>query len=275
MYRKCIWDKGDNIMTKEQRVAVITGSTRGIGRGIAEQLGKDGYALVINGSHQDTCEKAARELSAKGFQVVACAGDVSKKETHDQLVKTAVDHFGRLDTYVNNAGIAQIGNLLDESAEDFHQIYATNVDSVLFGIQAAAKQFKRQKDGEKIRKIINASSIAGHIGYEQLGAYSSTKFVIRGLTQVAAKELAKDGITVNAYCPGIVGTDMWDFIDEKMVEENGGQKGQYLKAAINSISLGRAETPADVADFVSYLASPMSDYMTGQSVQIDGGVQFI
>ena len=133
MYRKCIWDKGDNIMTKEQRVAVITGSTRGIGRGIAEQLGKDGYALVINGSHQDTCEKAARELSAKGFQVVACAGDVSKKETHDQLVKTAVDHFGRLDTYVNNAGIAQIGNLLDESAEDFHQIYATNVDSVLLG----------------------------------------------------------------------------------------------------------------------------------------------
>lgn len=262
-------------MTKEQRVAVITGSTRGIGRGIAEQLAKDGYALVINGSHQDTCEKVASELRTKGFQVVACAGDVAKKETHDQLVKTAVDHFGRLDTYINNAGIAQIGNLLDERADDFHKIYATNVDSVLFGIQAAAKQFKQQNDGEKIRKIINASSIAGHIGYEQLGAYSSTKFAIRGLTQVAAKELAKDGITVNAYCPGIVGTDMWDFIDEKMVEENGGHKGQYLQAAINSISLGRAETPADVADFVSYLASPMSDYMTGQAVQIDGGVQFI
>lgn len=262
-------------MAKQQRVAVITGSSRGIGRGIAEQLGKDGYAMVINGYHEDDCKKTTAELAAKGFQVVAAPGDVSKKSTHEMLVKTAVDQFGRLDTYVNNAGIAQIGNLLDESAEDFHKIYATNVDSVLFGIQAAAEQFKKQADGEKIRKIINASSIAGHIGYEQLGAYSSTKFAIRGLTQVAAKELAKDGITVNAYCPGIVGTDMWTYIDEKMVEENGGKKGQYLKAAINSISLGRAETPADVADFVSYLASPMSDYMTGQAVQIDGGVQFI
>lgn len=262
-------------MAKQQRVTIITGSSRGIGRGIAEQLGKDGYAMVINGYHEDDCQKAAKELAAKGFNVVAAPGDVSKKSTHEMLVRTAVKKFGRLDTYINNAGIAQIGNLLDESVKDFHKIYATNVDSVLFGIQAAAKQFKKQKDGEKIRKIINASSIAGHIGYEQLGAYSSTKFAIRGLTQVAAKELAKYGITVNAYCPGIVGTDMWDYIDEKMVEENGGTKGQYLKAAIDGIALGRAETPADVADFVSYLASPMSDYMTGQAVQIDGGVQFI
>lgn len=102
--------------------------------------------------------------------------------------------------------------MIDESAEDFHKIYAANVDSVLFGMQAAAAQFKKQDDGDKIRKIINASSIAGHIGYELLGAYSSTKFAIRGLTQVAAKELAKYNITVNAYCPGIVGTDMWDYI---------------------------------------------------------------
>ena len=262
-------------MVEEQKVAVITGSSRGIGKGIAEQLGKDGYAMVINGYHKDETDKTTKELADKGFKVVSAPGDVSKKSTHEMLVKTAVDNFGRLDTYINNAGIAQIGNLLDESAEDFHKIYATNVDSVLFGIQAAAEQFKKQDDGDKIRKIINASSIAGHIGYEQLGAYSSTKFAIRGLTQVAAKELAKFNITVNAYCPGIVGTDMWDFIDEKMVEENGGEKGQYLKAAIDGIALVRVEHTSDVANFVSYLASTNSDYMTAQAVQIDGGVQFI
>lgn len=262
-------------MTNEQRVAVITGSSRGIGRGIAEQLGKDGYALVVNGINQARCQQAADELAAQGFPVAAVSGDVAQKATHELLVQTAVDQFGRLDTYVNNAGIAQVGSLVDESIEDFHHLYATNVDSVLFGIQAAAAQFNRQADGEKIRKIINASSIAGHIGYEQLGAYFSTKFAIRGLTQVAAKELAKFGITVNAYCPGIVGTDMWDYIDERMVAIKGSQRGQYLTAAVNSIALGRVETPADVADFVSYLASPMSDYMTGQAVQIDGGVQFI
>ena len=262
-------------MSEEKRVAVITGSSRGIGKGIAEQLGKDGYAMVINGFHKDEVEKTTKELADNGYQVVAAAGYVSKKETHEMLVKTAVDHFGRLDTYINNAGIAQIGNLVDESAEDFHKIFATNVDSVLFGIQAAAAQFKKQDDGDKVRKIINASSIAGHIGYELLGAYSATKFAIRGLTQVAAKELGRDHITVNAYCPGIVGTDMWNYIDEKMVEINGGQKGQYLKAAIDGITMDRVEHPSDVANYVSYLASPKSDYMTGQAVQIDGGVQFI
>lgn len=128
---------------------------------------------------------------------------------------------------------------------------------------------------QKVAVITGSSRGIGKGIAEQLGAYSSTKFAIRGLTQVAAKELAKFNITVNAYCPGIVGTDMWDFIDEKMVEENGGEKGQYLKAAIDGIALGRVEHPSDVANFVSYLASTKSDYMTGQAVQIDGGVQFI
>lgn len=130
-------------MTNEQRVAVITGSSRGIGRGIAEQLGKDGYALVVNGINQARCQQAADELAAQGFPVAAVSGDVAQKATHELLVQTAVDQFGRLDTYVNNAGIAQVGSLVDESIEDFHHLHATNVDSVLFGIQAAAAQFKR------------------------------------------------------------------------------------------------------------------------------------
>ncbi|CUR39932.1 2,3-butanediol dehydrogenase, S-alcohol forming, (S)-acetoin-specific [Limosilactobacillus reuteri subsp. porcinus] len=137
----------------EQKVAVITGSSRGIGKGIAEQLGKDGYAMVINGYHKEETDKTTKELADKGYKVVAAPGDVSKKETHEMLVKAAVDNFGRLDTYINNAGIAQIGNLLDESAEEFHKIYATNVDSVLFGIQALLNN-----SGSKMMEIKSVKS---------------------------------------------------------------------------------------------------------------------
>jgi meso-butanediol dehydrogenase/(S,S)-butanediol dehydrogenase/diacetyl reductase len=259
----------------DQRVVVITGSGRGIGKGIAERLAKDGYAVVIADLDPKTAGETAQELVGKGFKAVSVAGDVSKKEDHEKFVNKAVEEFGRLDTYINNAGIAQIKLLQDVTPEDMERIFKINVFGDLYGIQAATEQFRRQDDGERIRKIINASSIAGHIAFDLLGAYSATKFAVRGLTQAAAKEVGRDHITVNAYCPGIVGTDMWDLIDAKMVELKGGETGQYLKQYAQSITLGRVETAEDVANYVSYLASPDSDYMTGQSVQIDGGIQFI
>lgn len=264
-------------MTEEKRVAVVTGGDRGIGRGITDQLLKDGYYVVIANRNEEAGKKAVEELNAQGYEgkVVSVAGDASKKESHERFVQKAVDTFGRLDTYVNNAGIAQIKLLKDETEADLDEIFHVNVYSVLFGMQAAAAQFRKQDDGDKIRKIINASSIAGHIAFDMLGAYSASKFAICGLTQAAAKELGREHITVNAYCPGIVGTDMWDYIDEKMVEAWGGNKGDYLKKYSGSITLGRVETPADVANYVSWLASTKSDYMTGQAVQIDGGIQFI
>lgn len=123
-------------------------------------------------------------------------------------------------------------------------------------------------------KIIGAASIAAHKGFAMLGHYSASKWAVRGLTQAAAQEWAEHGITVNAYCPGIVGTAMWELIDEKLSEHMGLQKGQALERFSQLITLGRVETPEDVAAFVSYLASPDSDYMTGQSVMIDGGVIF-
>lgn len=264
-------------MSEEKRVAVVTGGERGIGRGITDQLLKDGYYVVIANRSKEAGEKAVAELNAQGYEgkVVAVAGDASQKESHQRFVQAAVDNFGRLDTYINNAGIVQIKLLQDETEADMDEIFHTNVYSVLYGIQAATDQFRKQDDGDKIRKIINASSIAGHIAFDMLGAYSATKFAIRGLTQAAAKELGREKITVNAYCPGIVGTDMWDYIDEKMVDAWGGNKGDYLKKYSGSIAMGRVETPADVANYVSYLASSASDYMTGQAVQIDGGIQFI
>ncbi|MGT2836851.1 acetoin reductase [Streptococcus macacae] len=262
-------------MAEKNRVAVVTGGGRGIGKGIVAQLCADGYAVVVADVDANIAKATADEMLSKGFKAVSVEGDVAKREDHDRFVQTAVDHFGRLDTYINNAGIAQIKTLQEETTEDLERIYGINVFGTLYGIQAATAQFRKQDDGDKVRKIINASSIAGHVAFDLLGAYSSTKFAVRGLTQAAAKELGKEHITVNAYCPGIVGTDMWDLIDEKMVEVKGGQKGQYLKQYSQLITLGRVQTPADVANYVSYLASAKSDYMTGQAVQIDGGIQFI
>lgn len=257
------------------RVAVITGSGRGIGKGIAEQLASDGYDIVIADYDLKTAQETAEELKSKGYKAVAVQGDVSNAQAHKDFVKAAVDNFGRLDTYVNNAGICQVQPIAEITKEDLDKIFGINVYGTLFGIQAAHEQFLKQDDGDKIRKIINASSIAGHQAFDILGAYSSTKFAVRALTQASAKEFAKEHITVNSYCPGIVLTPMWDLIDAEMVKLNGGEIGSYLKKYSESISLGRGETPQDVANFVSYLASDKSDYMTGQSVQIDGGIQFI
>ncbi len=142
---------------------------------------------------------------------------------------------------------------------------------VLWGIQAAGRKFKALKQKGK---IINACSIAGHEGFALLGVYSATKFAVRALTQAAAKELASAGITVNAYCPGVVGTDMWVEIDKRMAEITGADVGATYKKYVEGIALGRAETPEDVAGLVAYLAGPDADYMTGQSPLIDGGIVY-
>lgn len=161
--------------------------------------------------------------------------------------------------------------LLDVTPEDFDWLISINLRGVFLCYTAAARQMIDQGRGGK---IIGAASIAAHKGFAMLGHYSASKFAVRGLTQAAAQEWAQHGITVNAYCPGIVGTKMWDLIDEKLAEHEGLQKGEALAKFSELITVGRVETPEDVAAFVSYLASPDSDYMTGQSVMIDGGVLF-
>lgn len=172
---------------------------------------------------------------------------------------------------VNNAGIAMIGAIADAKPNEVERIFKVNVDGVLWGIQAAAGKFRQR--GQK-GKIINAASIAGHDGFALLGVYSATKFAVRGLTQAAAKEYAADGITVNAYCPGVVGTDMWVEIDKRMAEITGAKVGETYKKYVEGIALGRAQTPEDVAALVSFLAGPDSNYITGQSPIADGGLVY-
>jgi meso-butanediol dehydrogenase/(S,S)-butanediol dehydrogenase/diacetyl reductase len=249
--------------------AVVTGAGRGIGRGIALRLARDGHAVAVNDVNKAGAESVAEEITAAGGRAVAVPADVTDRDAVFALVDRAAAELGSVDVMVANAGIAQVKTLLEVTPEDLQKIFEVNVFGVVYCLQAAAGKMIAQGTGGK---IITAASIAGHAGFAYLGHYSATKFAVRALTQTAAKELADKGITVNAYCPGIVGTDMWDLIDEKLGPYLGNERGETLAQFSKMITLGRVQTPDDVAGFVSYLASPDADYMTGQAVMIDGGI---
>ena len=173
--------------------------------------------------------------------------------------------------FVANAGIAQTKALLDVTPGEYDKVHAVNGRGVFLCYTEAARQMIKQGAGGK---IIGACSIAGHKGFGLLGVYSSSKFGVRALTQAAAQEWAEHGITVNAYCPGIVDTHMWVEVDRDLGAINNVGDGESMKAMAQGITLGRVSTGEDVAAFVSYLAGPDSNYMTGQSVLIDGGMLF-
>lgn len=255
-------------MRAQERVALVTGAARGIGRSIALRLARDGVHVAVNDMNAEKLEEVAGEIRALGRQSLAIAADVSVGSEVYAMVDQVVREFGQLDILVANAGIAQVKQAVEITEEDWDRIFAVNARGVFLCDQAAAKQMIKQKSG----KIINCASVAGHSGFSLLSHYSATKFAVIGFTQALAKELGPHGITVNAYCPGIVGTDMWELIDEKMGQYLGLPKGETIKKYTELITLGRVETPDDVACLVSYLASPDSDYMTGQSINICGGV---
>ncbi len=252
-----------------ERVALVTGAGRGIGAGIARRLATDGFDLALVDLAESTT--VADEVRALGRRAEAFAADVSDRAAVFGAVAGAVQALGGLDVMVNNAGVALVGPVSDVTEAELAKLWSVNVDGVLWGIQAAAASYIERGVGGT---IINASSIAGHEGFAMLGAYSATKFAVRALTQAAAKELAVHGITVNAYCPGVVGTDMWVEIDRRFADLTGAPVGATYEKFVGGIALGRAQTPEDVAAFVSYLAGPDAAYMTGQSGLIDGGIVY-
>ncbi len=257
-----------------QKTAVVTGSAQGIGKAIAERLASDGFKVVVSDIDEEKLQEAYEELKDKGYEVAAKVADTAKNQDHVDLVDYAVDTFGSVDVYVNNAGIGgKLGQLIDTSEDYLDQIISINVKGVFFGIKAAAKQMIKQGKGGR---IINASSVAGEEGQELLGVYSVTKFAVRGLTQVASKELAEHQITVNSYNPGFVGTGLLDQAveafkassDEKLSDQ------EIIDSYIDLIGLGRLGEPKDIANVVSFIASEDSAYMTGQSFIADGGVRY-
>lgn len=255
----------------EGKVALVTGAGQGIGRAIALRLATDGADIAIVDMNDAKMSDVAGEVRDLGRKATTFKADVSKRDDVYAAIENAEKVLGGFDIMVNNAGIAQVQPLSDVTQDELDKIMKVNVGGVLWGIQAAAAKFKQRKQKGK---IISASSIAGHDGFAMLGAYSASKFAVRALTQAAAKEYASDGITVNAYGPGIVGTDMWVEIDRRFAEITGAKIGETYKKYVEGIALGRAETPEDVAAFVAFLAGPDADYMTGQTPLIDGGLVY-
>lgn len=253
------------------KIALVTGSGQGIGRGIALRLAKDGADIALVDLNEEKIKQVAEEIKGLGRKVTTFKADISDREQIIAAIDHAEKELGGFDIMVNNAGICQVNALSDVTPAEVDKIFKINVQGTLWGIQAAAAKFIER--GHK-GKIINASSIAGHNGFAMLGVYSATKFAVRGLTQAAALEYASKGITVNAYCPGVVGTDMWEEIDQRFADLTGAAKGETYDKYVQGIALGRAETAEDVAAFVSYLASPDADYMTGQAPLIDGGMVY-
>ncbi|MCX8958473.1 (S)-acetoin forming diacetyl reductase [Erwinia psidii] len=253
------------------KVALVTGGGQGIGKAIALRLAKDGFAVAVADYNSQTARQVADEIASAGGKALAVTADVSKRDQVFAAVGQARKELGGFDVIVNNAGVAPTTPIEEITEVMVDKVYDINIKGVIWGMQAAIEAFKAEGHGGK---IINACSQAGHVGNPELAIYSSSKFAVRGLTQTAARDLAPAGITVNAYCPGIVKTPMWEEIDRQVSAAAGKPLGYGTSEFAKRITLGRLSESEDVSACVSFLAGPDSDYMTGQSLLIDGGMVF-
>jgi acetoin reductase-like protein len=255
-----------------RRTAIVTGGSRGIGKAISLRLARDGYAVTVNDvpANQPLIDETVAEIENQGGRAYGHAADVTSSEAVDDLVRASVGSLGPLSTMIANAGICQVKSLLDITPADLDRLLAVNVGGVHNCFRAAARQMIEQGSPGK---LIAAASVASFRPFPGLGHYSATKWAVRGLCHAWAAELAQHKITVNAYAPGVVGTAMWDLIDEAMAERQGKKKGEVFEGLKNNIMLGRTSVPEDVAKLVGFLASEDADYITAQTYIVDGGIQ--
>ncbi|CAM3171767.1 (S)-acetoin forming diacetyl reductase [Lactococcus hircilactis] len=250
------------------KVAIVTGAGQGIGFAIAKRLYKDGFKVAVLDYNEEIAQKAATAL---GEDAIAVNADVSNRDQVIAAFEAVVEKFGDLNVVVNNAGIAPTTPIETITPELFHKVYDINIGGVLWGTQTATAIYRRLGHGGK---IINATSQAGVVGNPNLMLYSSSKFAVRGMTQIAARDLAEEGITVNAYAPGIVKTPMMYDIAHQ-VGKNAGKDDEWgMQTFAKDIAMKRLSEPEDVANVVGFLAGPDSNYITGQTIIVDGGMQF-
>ncbi|OGB93790.1 MAG: 3-oxoacyl-ACP reductase [candidate division NC10 bacterium RBG_16_65_8] len=252
-------------MTSDGRVAVITGGATGIGFAIASRLAQAGYHVAVADIDSAGAERAAGKLRERGCKATAVCGDVGDRADAFRIMEETVRGCGDVDLLVNNAGIARLSPLVSFPETDWRELFRVNVDGVFFCCQAVLPHMMAHRRGS----IVNISSWNGKLGAPNFGAYSATKAAVISLTQALAREVASSGIRVNAVCPGIVaGTSM-----RKEVERQGQAFGLLPSSErAKTIPLGRLATPEDIANMVTFLASDEAAYVTGQAVNVTGGL---
>ncbi len=249
---------------------VVTGAARGIGLEIARRAAAAGYGVVIADLDQEAGAEAAAALTADGGRAIFCKTDVTDRAATRGAIAACAAEFGFLHAIVNNAGFNRPQPFLETTEENWTQVMSVNGMGVMIGIQEAAKAMIAAK---RKGKIISTASMAGRAGFGDFAPYCASKAAVISLTQAAARTLAPHGITANAFAPGVVETDLWTVLDKDLMEMGvSSEPGEALRNFAAGIPLGRTSTPADVAGTVAFLLSPDSDYMTGQCLQIDGGM---
>jgi meso-butanediol dehydrogenase/(S,S)-butanediol dehydrogenase/diacetyl reductase len=249
------------------RTVIVTGGASGIGLGISKGLAAEGANVVIADLNLEDAQKAADVITQSGGHAIAAHVDVTKRASVVAGIERAVEEFGKLDCYFNNAGFNKPMKFLDVTEENFNLIMSVNALAVFVGTQEAAKQYIQQGTGGK---VVNTASIAGRTGFSSFAPYSASKAAVISITQAAARALAEHNITVNAFSPGVVQTPLWTKLDKDLEDIGEGDSGFDSMAA--GILVGRAAQPEDIVPTALFLASSDSDYVTGQTMAIDGGM---
>ena len=248
--------------------AIVTGGARGIGRAIAEAFAAQGAALCILDMDGKAATEVAENLQKTGVEAFGREADVTNPEAVELAVDAASQRFGAIDILVNNAGIFQAAAFLDYRLEDWRRMMEVNVTGSFLCAQAVLRRMVPAGSG----KIVNMASIAGKSGAAYTSAYNASKHAVIGLTRCLAMEMAEHGINVNAICPGLVDTELFDGLLKVVGAERGFADTEALrKAMLKSVPIRRMIQPSEVADLAIFLASAESDGMTGQAITLSGG----
>jgi meso-butanediol dehydrogenase / (S,S)-butanediol dehydrogenase / diacetyl reductase len=253
------------------QVALVTGAGQGNGRAIALRLARGGAAVAVNDLQGAGAQRVVGEIRDLGGTGIAIATDVREVALIERMIRRTIAELGRLDVLVNNAGLIRANPLGAVTEEDWDQTFAVNARGLFFCLQAAARVMVAQGSGV----IVNIASVAGrgNAGLSLSPPYAASKAAVINLTQQAARALADQNVRVNAICPGLIDTAFnWQLEDEVGVKQKGLPRGEFLKQRIAAVPMGRIGQPEDVANAVAFLASPQASYITGQSLNVDGGI---